>query len=173
MTLSMTVSKSTALLGTRNPVTTPLFICSALSHTPSSPNFLTALKGHFVEIWGFCVEVLRLHTSLSFGITTEKQHSHLHEKSNVGLGGVGGVRGVRGRVWGTAELHAGKRSRRKQTTMPLFTHTNNPHLSSSCDKSSWVESRLAPKPDGNNKTNPEICIFNRKSKWSLYTGSSF
>lgn len=41
-----------------------------------SPYFLTALKGHFVDIWGFCVEVLRLHTPLSFGITTEKQHSH-------------------------------------------------------------------------------------------------
>lgn len=30
--------------------------------------------------------MLRLHTSLSFGITTEKQHSHLHEKSSVGEG---------------------------------------------------------------------------------------
>lgn len=28
--------------------------------------------------------MLRVHTSLSFGITTEKQHSHLHEKSSMG-----------------------------------------------------------------------------------------
>lgn len=28
--------------------------------------------------------MLTVHTSLSFGITTEKQHSHLHEKSNMG-----------------------------------------------------------------------------------------
>lgn len=79
---------------------TPLYLPTSpsllfFSHTPSSSYFLTTLKGHFADIWGFCVEVLRLHTSLSFGITTEKQHSHLHEKSNMGKrrgGGVGGLR---------------------------------------------------------------------------------
>lgn len=70
---------------------TPLYLPTSpsrtlfFSHTlPPLQYFLTALKGHFADIWGFCVEVLRLHTSLSFGITTEKQHSHLHEKSNMG-----------------------------------------------------------------------------------------
>lgn len=36
------------------------------------------------------------------------------------------------------ELHAGKETWEKKTTMLWFTHTNNPNLSSSCDKSSWV-----------------------------------
>lgn len=37
------------------------------------------------------MEVLRLYTSLSFSITTEKQHSHLHEKSNMGGEQVEGI----------------------------------------------------------------------------------
>lgn len=100
MTLSMTASKTTTPLGTWNPVTAPLFICPpttrllslffslSLTHT-NTLSLLSILPYSFKRalcryLRGFCVEVLRLHTSLSFGITTEKQHSHLHEKSNTG-----------------------------------------------------------------------------------------
>lgn len=42
--------------GTRNPATTSLFTCRhPLPRSPSYPRFLTALKGHFVDIWGVFV----------------------------------------------------------------------------------------------------------------------
>lgn len=151
MTLTAAVSKSTSLPSTWNLLTAPPYfiwprarlllnspsLSSPLSHSlPPLYTSSQALKGHFVDIWGgVCLQVLRLHTSLSFGITTEKQHSHLHEKSSVGEGkGEGECSEGCG-----SEASCGKRE-------PVKTDNNGgicrrkqpPHLSSSCSKSSWV-----------------------------------
>lgn len=79
-----------------------------LTHFPLQ-DFLTALKKGTLQIsGGVRVEVLRSHTSLSFGITTEKkQPSHLHEKGDVMVGVC--VYG-RGGVQGTVGLNAGKKT---------------------------------------------------------------
>lgn len=133
MALSTAVSKSTTLPSTWNPLVAPVFyltICLPPPQPPSLPVLAHplppppplfpqtsshALKGHFVDILEggveVCLQVLRLHTSLSFGITTEKQHSHLHEKSGVSKrrrSGGWGVVGCGARSEERSEPHAGK-----------------------------------------------------------------
>lgn len=120
MALSTAVSKSTTLPSTWNPLVAPVFYLTISPPPPHPttislpPDFLTCVKGALWRYFGggveVCLQVLRLHTSLSFGITTEKQHSHLHEKSGVskrrrsGGGGEGG--GTRSEE--RSEPHAGK-----------------------------------------------------------------
>lgn len=113
--------------------------------TPTSlpPDFLTCVKGALCRYFGggveVCLQVLRLHTSLSFGITTEKQHSHLHEKSGVSKrrrGGWGGGGGLALRNGPSLMREMG--NQRKQTTIAVFADANSLHLCSSCSKSSWV-----------------------------------
>lgn len=140
MTLSMTVSKTTTPLGTWNPATAPLFICLHpplalffFSHAPSSPILPYSIKRALCRYLGvLCWSVKVTHflviwynnRKTAFSFTWKEQHGEEE----------GGRKGE-GRVWGMVELHAGKGTWRKQTTMLLFTHTNNPHLCSSCDKS--------------------------------------
>lgn len=59
-----------------------------------------------------------LHTSLSFGITTEKQLSHLHEKRDVMIGFVY----ERGGGCGTVGLNAGKKTWEKTDNAVIYPH---------------------------------------------------
>lgn len=88
----------------------PLLPSRRLIHTVSLLSILPYnIKRALCRYLGVCVEALGLHTSLSFGITTEKQHSHLHEKSDARVGGFSEcVLEGGGAVWGMGELHAGK-----------------------------------------------------------------
>lgn len=81
-----------------------------------------------------CLQVLRLHTSLSFGITTEKQHSHLHEKSGVSKRRSGGGEEALALRKGPSLMRE-KGNQRKQTTIAVFADANSLHLCSSCSKS--------------------------------------
>lgn len=82
-------------------------------HPPSlilPQNIKRTLCRHLGEVW---VWVLRLHTSLSFGITTEiTAFSFAWKEGRDGGSGGGGVVVCQG-VWETVELHAGKGTREK------------------------------------------------------------